>query len=323
MLPHIDRFRPVFEHFGLDLLLPPPPVKERLTPNDLIVYVNQINGTICGDDQYNKNVLDSFASTLKVISKWGTGLDSIDQDEAANLKIKVFNTRNAFTLPVADSVLGYILAFARQLPWMDKALKSGKWRKIPGRSLSECTLGVVGVGNIGKAVLRRARAFGMKLLGNDIAPIAVDFLAEYGVEMTTLPELLRRSDFISLNCDLNATSVHMINAFTLQNVKHGAILINTARGKIVDEAAMIDALISGQLGGVGLDVFENEPLMSNNPLLSMDNVLLAPHNANSSPSAWEMVHWNSIKNLLEGLGIPSGDLTIIAAAQGITLGAIR
>ena len=323
MLPTIDRFRPVFDHYGLDIIIPPLPVKERLTQNDLIVYVNQFNGTICGDDQYNKNVLDAFATSLKVISKWGTGLDSIDQDEAGKLKIKVFNTPNAFTLPVADTVLGYMLAFARQLPWMDKALKSGKWKKIPGRSLSECTLGVVGVGNVGKAVLRRARAFGMKLLGNDIVPIAVDFLAENGVEMTNLPDLLRRSDFISLNCDLNATSVHMINSYTLQNAKHGAILINTARGKIVDESALIDALISGQLGGAALDVFDNEPIMSNNPLLTMDNVLLAPHNANSSPSAWERVHWNSIRNLLEGLEIPSGDLPNLAAAQGIALGSIR
>jgi len=321
MIPYIDRFRPVFEHFGLELIVPQ--VRERLTQEDLIVYVNQFQGTICGDDQYNKNVLDAFASSLKVISKWGTGLDSIDLDEAAKLKIKVYNTPNAFTMPVADSVMGYMLAFARQQPWMDKALKGGKWKKIMGRSLSECTLGVVGVGNVGKAVLRRARGFGMKLLGNDILPIAADFLAEYGVEMTTLPDLLRRADFISLNCDLNATSIHLINALTLQNVKHGAILINTARGKVVDEAALIAALQSGQLGGAAMDVFEVEPILSNNPLLAMDNVLLAPHNANSSPTAWERVHWNSIKNLLDGLGVPSADLTSIAAGQGISLGAVR
>lgn len=310
MLPYIERFRPVFDHYGLELIIPQ--VTERLTQNELIVYLGQYDGTICGDDQYSKTVLDSMGSRLQVISKWGTGLDSIDRDEAAKLKIKVFNTPNAFTLPVADTVMGYILTFARQLPWMDKAMKGGKWRKIPGRSLSECTLGVIGVGNIGKAVLRRARAFGMTLLGNDVVPVAPDFLLENGVEMTGLNDLLSRSDFISINCDLNTTSVYLINKNSLAQVKKGAILINTARGRIVNEAALIAALQSGKLAGAGLDVFETEPMMSNNPLLRMDNVLLAPHNANSSPAAWERVHWNSIKNLLDGLGIPCGDLSIFS-----------
>jgi len=312
MLPYVERFKPVFLHYGLDLIIPQ--VQERLTQNEIVVYVNQFDATLCGDDQYTKNVLDACASRLKVISKWGTGLDSIDRDEAAKLGIKVFNTPNAFTLPVADSVMGYILTFARQIPWMDKAMKNGRWKKISGRSLSECTLGVIGVGNVGKAVLRRARAFGMKLLGNDIVPIAPDFLVENGVEMTTLPDLLKRSDFISINCDLTIGSYHLINESMLKLVKHGAILINTARGRIVDEFALIDALLSGRLGGAGLDVYETEPMMSNNPLLKMDNVLLAPHNANSSPSAWERVHWNSIHNLLDGLGIPSRDLMEVAAS---------
>lgn len=317
MIPSIDRFRPVFAHYGLELIVPQ--VKERLSQNDLILYVNQFEGTICGDDQYNKNVLDAFAAKLRVISKWGTGTDSIDKEEAGKVGIKVFNTPNAFTLPVADSVMAYILSFARQTPWMDKALKGGKWRKIPGRSLSECTLGVIGVGNVGRAVLRRARVFGMELLGNDIVSIAPDFIAENGVEMTSLKDLMQRSDFISVNCDLNPTSEHLINSLTLQDAKPGAVLINTARGKIVDETAMIAALESGQLAGAGLDVFEVEPIMGNNPLLKMDNVLLAPHNSNSSPTAWERVHWNSIRNLLEGLKIPSHDLTLLAEQQGVQL----
>ena len=317
MLSSVERFKPVFLHYDLDLLIPQ--VQERLTPNEILVYLFKYDATLCGDDQYTKDVLNACASRLKVISKWGTGLDSIDRDEAARLGIKVLNTPNAFTLPVADSVMGYMLAFARQLPWMDKAMRNGKWKKIPGRSLSECTLGVIGVGNVGKAVLRRGRAFGMKLLGNDIVSIAPDFLIENGVEMTSLADLVKRSDFISVNCDLNIGSFHLINESLLKQCKRGAVLINTARGRIVDEFAMIDALQSGQLGGAGLDVYETEPMMSNNALLKMDNVLLAPHNANSSPGAWERVHWNSIRNLLDGLGIPSRDLMEVAAS----LGAIR
>jgi D-3-phosphoglycerate dehydrogenase / 2-oxoglutarate reductase len=160
------------------------------------------------------------------------------------------------------------------------------------------------VGNIGKAVLRRARAFGMKLLGTDIIDIAPDFILENGLEMTTLENLLVRSDFVSLHCDLNPSSYHLVSKDALQKIKTGAVLINTARGPIIDEPALVDALLSGRLAGAALDVFEIEPLPVNSPLLSMENVLLAPHNSNSSPAAWERVHRNTIKNLLDSLGIP-------------------
>jgi D-3-phosphoglycerate dehydrogenase len=182
-------------------------------------------------------------------------------------------------------------------------MKSGKWEKIPGRSLSECTLGVIGVGNIGKAVTRRARAFGMKVYGTDIIDIDHVFITETGIEMTNLQSLLSNSDFISVNCDLNATSFHLINHDTLALVKTNTILINSARGPIVEEEALIEALQSKRLAGAALDVFEYEPLPLQSPLLKMDNVMLAPHNSNSSPAAWERVHWNTIKNLFEGLGI--------------------
>ena len=220
----------------------------------------------------------------------------------------VGNTPNAFTLPVADSVLGYILAFARQHPWMDRRIRRGEWQKIPGRSLSECTLGVIGVGNTGSAVIRRARAFGMKLLGNDILPIKPDFVLEMGLTAVKLEELLARSDFVSVNADLNPTSYHLINAETLRQMKPEAVLINTARGPIVDEPALIEALQRGQIAGAALDVYEVEPLPLDSPLLKMDQVMLGSHNSNSSPSAWERVHWNTIRNLLIGLGIPWEDL---------------
>ncbi len=306
MIPFVDRFRPVFAHYGIELILPE--VQERMEEADLLKYAGQFDGTICGDDRYTARVLEACAPRLKVISKWGTGIDSIDAAACARLGIKIGRTPNAFTLPVADTVMGYILAFARRQPWMDREMKAGRWEKLPGRSLSECTLGIIGVGNIGKAVARRARAFGMKILGNDIVEIDHVFLSETGVAMTSLPDLLSQSDFISLNCDLNPTSYHLINAETLRHVRSGAVLINTARGPVVDEPALIAALQSGQLGGAALDVFEVEPLPPDSPLLRMDNVLLAPHNANSSPAAWERVHWNTIKNLVEGLGLDPADL---------------
>jgi D-3-phosphoglycerate dehydrogenase len=302
----VERFKSILSHFGLEMIFSF--ASERLEEEQILAFAGQFDGTICGDDRYTARVLEACAPRLKMIAKWGTGIDSIDRQAAARLGVQVGNTPNAFTLPVADSVLGYILTFARQVPWMDRTMKRGVWEKVKSRSLSECILGVVGVGNIGKAVLRRARAFGMKLLGNDVIPIAPDFILENGIEMVGLRELLSRSDFISLNCDLNPTSHHLMNAETLGWVKTGAVLINTARGPIVDEPALVAALQSGSLAGAALDVFEFEPLPSNSPLLQMDQVLLAPHNANASPSAWERVHLNTIRNLLNGLGIPPTDL---------------
>jgi D-3-phosphoglycerate dehydrogenase len=148
----------------------------------------------------------------------------------------------------------------------------------------------------------------MKLLGNDIQPIAPEFIAETGVEMTSLEDLIARSDFISVNADLNPTSLHLINEKTLSLCRPGAVLINTARGPIVDEMALIRALRTEKLAGAALDVFEVEPLPLDSPLRKMDQVLVAPHNSNSSPSAWEKVHWNTIRNLLIGLNIPCDDL---------------
>jgi len=301
MIPLLPRYRALLEGLGLQLIVPE--VHERLDENELLSYAGQFDGTICGDDHYTPHVLEACSPRLKVISKWGTGIDSINRQVAESLGIQVRNTPNAFTLPVADTVLGYMLTFARCFPWMDRAVKSGHWEKIPGRSLCECTLGVVGVGKIGKAVIRRARTFGMKLLGNDIIPIDQVFLSKNGVEMTSLEGLLARSDFVSLNCDLNPSSHHLMNATTLAQIKPSAILINTSRGPVVDEPALISALQAGKLAGAALDVFEVEPLSADSPLTKMDNVMLASHNANSSPKAWERVHQNTINNLLEGLGI--------------------
>ncbi len=307
ILPVIERFRTFFSQKNVELILAN--VEERLSEAELMQYAGQFDGLICGDDRLTERVLEACAPRLKAISKWGTGIDSIDQVAAARLGVQIFRTPNAFTLPVADSVLGYMLSFVRRLPWMDKDIKQGKWEKIPGKSLSECSLGVVGVGNCGKAVIRRARAFGMRILGNDIIEIAPDFILEYGVEMTSLESLLAQSDFVSINCDLNPTSYHLMNAQTFGMMKPSAILMNVARGPVVEEPALIAALQNRQIAGAALDVFEVEPLPLDSPLIKMDNVMLAPHNANSSPAAWERVHRNTIRNLFLGLGItPPEDL---------------
>jgi D-3-phosphoglycerate dehydrogenase / 2-oxoglutarate reductase len=301
MLLSLDRFRPVLERYGLELITPN--VSERLEENELLGYAGKFDGAICGDDRYSARVLTACTPRLKVISKWGTGIDSIDSAACARLGVSLYNSPNVFTLPVADSVMGYLLAFARRQPWMDVAMKAGVWKKLPGRALHECTLGVIGVGKIGKTVVRRAHAFGMKLLGNDITEVDHVFIAETGIQMTDLDTLLKNSDFLSLNCDLNPTSYHLINARTLGLMRQSSILINTARGPIVDEPALVAALRSGTIFGAALDVFEVEPLPVESPLRQIENVMLAPHNANSSPTAWERVHWNTIKNLIEGFSL--------------------
>ncbi|MEJ2013910.1 MAG: phosphoglycerate dehydrogenase [Anaerolineales bacterium] len=301
MIPVFNRFKGYFGESGIEVDIPP--VIERLSAEELMPFAGQVDGAICGDDRFNPEVLEAFSPRLKVISKWGTGVDSIDRSAAERLGIQVFRTPDAFTEAVADSVMAYMLAFARQVPWMDNRMKAGAWVKIPAVALHECTLGVIGVGRIGKSVLKRANAFGMRLLGNDIIEIDADFLKTYQVDMLPLEGLVRSSDFVSVNCDLNPTSRHLLNEESLGMMKSSAVLINTARGPIVDEQALIASLQAGEIAGAGLDVYEDEPLSDDSPLRSMENVLLGSHNANSSPSAWERVHRNTIRNLFLGLGL--------------------
>lgn len=309
MMPSIDRFTGILRHYGCDAIVPE--VNERLSEEEILRYAGQFDGVICGDDRFSARVIDACLPRLKTISKWGTGIDSLDSTYGTSVGVPVRNTLNAFTLPVSDTVMGLMLCFARGIPWMDRDVKKGLWSKYLGKSLSECTLGVIGIGNIGKAVIRRARGFGMKMLGNDIISIAPDFIVENGVEMTALRDLLGRADFITLNCDLNPTSFHLINHETMKWIKPGAVLINTARGPLVEESALIEGLKSGLLSGAGFDVFENEPLSKESPLLQFDNVLLSAHNSNASPAAWERVHRNTIHNLLADLGIPHDDLKVV------------
>lgn len=298
MVPHVERFRPLFEEHNIDIIVPD--VKERLSEEQLLPIIQDIDGILCGDDRLTDQVL-SEAKKLKVISKWGTGTDSIDKESATRRGIAVRNTINAFSVPVADTVLGYMLSFARDIPWTTQAMREGKWQKKPIFALHELTLGVVGVGNVGKAVIRRARAFDMPVLGCDVIPVDPEFLKETNTQMVPLDELCRKADFITFHCDLNPSSRHICNEKEIALMKPTAVVINTSRGPVIDEKALIRALQEKKLAGVALDVFEEEPLSADSPLCTMPNVLLAPHNANSSPFAWERVHLSTINHLIEEL----------------------
>jgi D-3-phosphoglycerate dehydrogenase len=298
MLPALEEFRPRLEREGVEVFAAD--VRERLSEEELLPLVADIDGAICGDDQFTERVLRS-APRLKVISKWGTGIDSIDSSAAARLGIRVCNTPDAFTDPVADTTLGYVLCFARRLPWMDRDVRRGLWVKPDAVSLRECTLGVVGVGQIGRAVVRRARAFGMSVLGTDPAPVPTAFVEETGLHMMPLNMLLAEADFVSLHCDLNPTSFHLIGRDVLSLMRPTAYLINTARGPVVDEAALARALNERRIAGAALDVFEVEPLPEDSPLRALDNCLLAPHNANSGRASRARVHESTVANLLAAL----------------------
>ena len=299
LLSCIDRYRSVFAAHDSEIVLPI--VNERLTEAELLGLVGDIDGVVAGDDSFTRRVLEKATPRLKVISKWGTGIDAFDQKACQDLGVAIRNTLDAFIDPVADSVMGYILSFARQIPWMDRQMKGGAWDKKPGRALNETTLGIIGVGRIGKAVVHRAQAFGMRVVGNDTATMPPEFLEETGLEMVTKEKLLCQADFVTLTCDLNPTSHHLMDRGAFALMKPNAVLVNTARGQIVDEHALVESLLEGKIGGAGLDVFEDEPLPSQSPLRQMDNVLLAPHNSNSSPRAWTRVHERTLSNLFEVL----------------------
>lgn len=315
--PCIDRYREVLEQAGCDVIVACP--TERLDEDELIALLPGVHGIICGDDRITARVLQA-SSTLRVISKWGTGIDSIDVAEARRRGIVVCNTPDAFSEPVADTVMGYVLIAARQLDRMNAEMHDGAWRKPQLRSLGEQTLGIVGVGNCGRAVARRAAAFGVRLLGADVIEIPAGVRQATGLRQVPLATLLRESDVVSLNCTLNPTSFHLLNAVTLGMMRPSAFLINTCRGPVVDERALEDALVSGRLAGAALDVFEHEPLPGGSRLRSLPNCWLAPHNANSSVAAAERVHERTLRSLLEVL---SGAKAVSEKSRPTTLEGLR
>jgi phosphoglycerate dehydrogenase-like enzyme len=298
--PCIDMYTRVLEAGGCDVTIAC--ARERLEEDQLLGVLPGAHGIICGDDRITARVLDA-APDLRVISKWGTGIDSIDVVEAHRRGILVCNTPNAFSEPVADTVMGYALIAVRQLDRMNEDMHKGVWHKPQLRSLSELTLGIVGVGNCGRAVARRAAAFGARILGTDIVEIDRSVKETTGLEQVSLETLLRSADVVSLNCTLNPSSYHLIDAERLALMKPTAFLVNTCRGPVVDQRALEDALVEGCLAGAALDVFEEEPLPEESRLRGLPNCWLAPHNANSSVAAANRVHERTLGSLLDALSL--------------------
>ena len=275
-------------------------VEERLEENELIKIIKPYDGVICGDDRITKKVLDE-AENLKVIVKWGTGIDSIDKMEAENRDIPVYRTPNAFSEPVADTTVGLMLVFTRTILISDRLIKNNIWDKPQCHTLSEKTVGIIGLGDVGTAVAKRLAAFNTIILANDIVEKDMNIKNKYGIKMVGKDEIYENCDIITVHCDLTETSYHLFNKNVFQKMTRRPYIINTARGPLVEENALIEALETNKIAGAGLDVFEEEPLPKSSPLLKMENVILSAHNSNSSPHYWDKVHANSVKMLLEAL----------------------
>ena len=274
-------------------------VDQQLDEDELIDLIDQYHGVIAGDDEFTQRVLET-ADRLEVISKWGIGTDGIDHEAAEDFGVDVFNTPGVFNDEVSDVVIGYAIMLTRQLHHIDRAIRDDEWICPRGMSLANKTFGVVGVGDIGSAVARRAHAHGMEVLANDIQPIP-DNLKEIGVRSVDKQTLFKKSDLVSLNCILNEATRGMVGENELERLGERGYIINTARGGLIQEPALIEALQEGTIAGAALDVFAEEPLPESSPLTEMDTVILGSHNAQNTSEAVKRVNDHAIGNLIEGL----------------------
>ncbi|ACM23366.1 MULTISPECIES: hydroxypyruvate reductase [Thermotoga] len=240
---------------------------------------------------------------LKIIARAGIGLDNIDVQKAKEKGIKILNTPGASAPSVAELAIGLMLACARHIAKATISLKEGKWEKkiLKGKELLGKTLGLIGFGNIGQEVARRALGFGMRVIAYDPARPKTDLPVEY-VDLDTL---LKESDFISLHVPLIESTKHMINKDTISKMKDGVIIVNTSRGGTIDEEALYEALVSGKVYAAGLDVFEVEPPSDElrRKLLSLDNVVATPHIGASTAEAQKRVGKELVEKIFRELGI--------------------
>jgi lactate dehydrogenase-like 2-hydroxyacid dehydrogenase len=253
------------------------------TPHELAKSIADVDAVLCYlDDRFDAQVMDK-APTLKAIANVAVGYDNIDVPEATSRGILVFNTPGVLTDATADMSIALLLDAARRLSESDRYVRNGKWKGwtpelMLGQALRGKTLGIVGMGRIGEAVAHRACAFGMKIIytrrGNEEKDARL--LHTYGAERVSLGELLKNADAVSVHCPLNQETRHLIGKTEFAGMKKNCIFVNTARGAVADQEALIDALRNRQIAAAGLDVFEDEPNVPD-ALIEMENVVLAPH----------------------------------------------
>jgi glyoxylate reductase len=237
-------------------------------------------------DKIDAEVFDA-APKLKIVAQMAVGFDNIDVQEATRRGIYVTNTPEVLTDTTADFAWALLMAIARRVVEADKYVRTGQWKvgwhpsMMQGRDVYGATIGIVGAGRIGYAVAKRATGFGMKILFYDVVP-RPEIEKDFGAKKVDLDTLFRESDFVSIHVPLMKETHHLVNAEKLKLMKKTAYLINNSRGPVVDEKALYAALKEGTIAGAGLDVFEQEPTSVDNPLLKLDNVVVAPHISSAS-----------------------------------------
>jgi D-3-phosphoglycerate dehydrogenase / 2-oxoglutarate reductase len=277
-----------------------------------LVKGGDFDGLLNGDDIITARVIDAALPRLRVIAKYGIGLDSIDVKHATAKKIPVLYTPGVNHTTVAEHAIALMVGIAKHF-WVHlKSVKSGGWKRVTGSELAGKTIGVIGMGRIGKEVLVRAAAFGMK-------PIAYDhywdgaFAWKHKVERAKDAEdVLAKADFVSLHMNLDDTNRGFINKERIAKMKKGAIIINTARGGLVNEADVAEACKSGQLGGYGADVLEHEPPAAGHPFNDCDNIIITPHVGSRTFESVERQAMRATKNIVNFL---KGDKDYIQANE--------
>lgn len=295
MLNERERFDALLRARGMEPVWPE--VNQFMTEAQCLELAGQFDGWLAGDDQITAAVLEASLPRLKVISKWGTGIDSIDLAAAKRLGVPVCNSPGAFRDAVSEYAMGLLLTATRRLARTDRLVRQGGWPKGRFPGLTGKTMGVVGYGAIGQGVGQRARGFGMEVIAHD--PYMDS--APDGTPVVSFSQLLADADVICLCCNQTADNYHLLNGAAFEQARDGVIVVNVARGGLIDEAALTAGLQSGKVGAAALDVFETEPLPQDHPLLQFENVAVSSHNANSTIEAIEYVHANTLENLFKHL----------------------
>jgi len=271
------------------------PFGRKLTEAEIDTLLeDSVVGLLAGVEPLTAAVMKNAAG-LKVISRLGVGLDSVDLDAAKTQGLPVYSTPDAPVDAVAEMTLGLMLACLRQITTTDRLLRGGEWSRQKGHLLKAQTVGLLGLGRIGSRVAELCRAFGASVIAHDPQVTA----APHGVKLVSFDALLAGADILSLHAPSTAATRHIINARSLAAMQHHAILINTARGSLVDELALLEALQQGQLGGAGLDVFETEPYSG--PLTDIPQIVLTPHLASSALESRIQMEYEAAMNLYTGL----------------------
>lgn len=267
-----------------------------LSSNELQELLPGCDGFIAGLDRVDRMALES-ADRLKVIARYGVGIDNIDLATAARKKIVVTNTPHANAVSVAELTIALVLALARSLPAVTTSVGNGEWPRVQGKVLQGKVIGLIGLGAVGMEVAQRLQPWQTTLLACDPFPNR-SRARSLNVQLVELEVLIRQADFLSLHAPLLGETRHMVNADFLSRMKPGAYLINTARGEMVDEPALLDALNSGHLGGAALDVYSDEPPAANNPLRRHPRVIATPHCAAHTDGAADGMGRQSLRDCL-------------------------